>query len=68
MFNEFLPHSSIGEGFIPIGINKIIMTSSSMSRVSMLQQISDNFWTLVDGAMNTPISTIESCDHLPNQT
>jgi hypothetical protein len=23
MFNEFLPHSSIGEGFIPIGINKI---------------------------------------------
>jgi hypothetical protein len=23
MFNEFLPHSSIGEAFIPIGINKI---------------------------------------------
>jgi hypothetical protein len=44
------------------------MTSSSMSGVSMLQQISDNFGTLVDGAMNTPISTIESCDHLPNQT
>jgi hypothetical protein len=23
MFNEFLPHSSIGEAFIPLGINKI---------------------------------------------
>jgi hypothetical protein len=22
MFHEFLPHSSIGEAFIPIGINK----------------------------------------------
>jgi hypothetical protein len=44
------------------------MTSSSMSHVNMFQQISDNFLTLVDGTLNTPISTIESCDHLPNQT
>jgi hypothetical protein len=41
------------------------MTSYPMLHVSMLQQASDNFWTLAHGAMNTPISTIESCDHLP---
>jgi hypothetical protein len=44
------------------------MTSSPMLHVSMLQQTSDTSWTLADGAMNTPISTIKSCDHLPNQT
>jgi len=44
------------------------MTSSSMSHVSMVQQISDNFLTHVDETLNTLISTIESCDHLPNQT
>jgi len=44
------------------------MTSSPMSHVSMLQQTSDNSWTLAHGAMNTPISTIESRDHLPSQT
>jgi hypothetical protein len=31
----------------------------------MLQQTSDNSWTLAHGAMNTHIPTIESCDHLP---
>jgi hypothetical protein len=43
------------------------MTSSPMSHVSMLQQTSDTSQTLAHGAMNTPISTIKSCDHLPNQ-
>jgi hypothetical protein len=44
------------------------MTSSPMSHVNMLQQTSDTSSTLAHGAMNTPISTIKSCDHLPNQT
>jgi hypothetical protein len=42
------------------------MASYPMSHVSMLRQTSDNSWTLARGGMNTPISTIESCDHLPN--
>jgi hypothetical protein len=41
------------------------MTSYPMSHESMLQQTSDNSWTLAHGTMNTPISTSESCDHLP---
>ncbi len=44
------------------------MTSSPMSHVSMFQQTNDTSWTLAHGAMNTPISTIKSCDYLPNQT
>jgi hypothetical protein len=44
------------------------MTSSPMSHVSMFQQTNDNSWILAHGAMNAPISTIESCDHLPSQT
>ncbi len=44
------------------------MTSSPMLHVSMLQQTSDISSTLAHGAMSTPISTIKSCDHLPNQT
>ncbi len=44
------------------------MTSSLMSHASMLQQTSDTSCTLAHGTMNTPISTIKSCDHLPNQT
>jgi len=34
----------------------------------MLQQTSDTSSTLAHGVMNTLISTIKSCDHLPNQT
>jgi len=34
----------------------------------MLQQTNDTSWTLAHGAMNTPISTVKSCDCLPNQT
>jgi hypothetical protein len=41
------------------------MTSYPMSHVNMLQQTSDNSWTPAHRVMNTPISTIESCDHLP---
>jgi hypothetical protein len=67
MFHELLPHSSIGETFIPIGINTRNHDKPLMSHVSMLQQTSDNSWTFAHGAMNTPITTIESCDHLPNQ-
>jgi aspartate ammonia-lyase len=44
------------------------MTSSPMSHVSMFQQTNDTSSTLTHIAMNTPISTIKSCDHLPNQT
>jgi hypothetical protein len=41
------------------------MTSYPMSHVCTLQQTSDNSWTFGHGAMNIPISTIESWDHLP---
>ncbi len=43
MLHELLPHSSVGETFIPIGITQKIMTSYPMLHVSMLKQTSDNF-------------------------
>jgi hypothetical protein len=42
MFHELLPHSSIGETFIPIGINTRNRDKPLMLHVSMLQQTSDN--------------------------
>jgi hypothetical protein len=39
------------------------MTSFRMSHVNMLQQTSDTSSTLAHRAMNTPISTVKSCDH-----
>ncbi len=61
MLHELLPYS------FQLAETQEIMTNFPMSHVSMLQQTSDTSSTLAHGTMNTPISTITSCDHLPNQ-